>query len=64
VALGVLAVFALSGGDAGTNTAPDTTSTSTTPTPTTANTVVSPSVTSSVPIKPTPGKGNGKKKGK
>jgi eukaryotic-like serine/threonine-protein kinase len=64
VALGVLAVFALSGGNGGTNTPLDTPSTSTTPTPTTANTVVSPSVTSSVPNKPTPGKGNGKKKGK
>ena len=64
VALGVLAVFALSGGDGGTNTPLDTPSTSTTPTPTTANTVVSPSVTSSVPNKPTPGKGNGKRKGK
>jgi serine/threonine protein kinase len=64
VALGVLAVFALSGGDAGTNTPPDTTRTSTTPTPTSANTVVAPPVTSSVPNKPTPGKGNGKKKGK
>ena len=63
VALGALAVFALSGGDAGTNTPLDTTSTSTTPTPTTANTVVSPSVTTSVPNKPNPGKGNGKKKG-
>jgi len=63
VAFGVLGVFALSGGDGETNT-PDTPSTSTTPTPTTANTVVLPSVTSSVPNKPTPGKGNGKKKGK
>jgi len=63
-ALGVLAVFALSGGDAGTNTPPTPTSTSTTPTPTRANTVVAPPVTSSVPNKPTPGKGNGKKKGK
>jgi len=63
VALGVLAVFALSGGDPGTDTPLDTTSTSTTPTPTNANSVVSPSVTSSVPNKPTPGKGNGKKKG-
>ena len=64
VALGVLAVFALSGGDGGTNAPLDTPSTSTTPTPTTANTVVSPSVTSSVPNKPTQGKGNGKRKGK
>ncbi len=64
VALGVLAVFALFGGDAGTNTPPDTTRTSTTPTPARANTVVAPPVTSSVPNKPTPGKGNGKKKGK
>jgi len=64
VALGVLAVFALSGGGAGTNTPLDTTSTSTTPTPTSANSVVAPPVTSSVPTKPTPGKGNGKKKGK
>ena len=63
VALGTLVVFALSGGDGGTNI-PLETPTSTTPTPTTANTVVSPSVTSSVPNKPTPGKGNGKKKGK
>ncbi|NMM23595.1 MAG: serine/threonine protein kinase [Phycicoccus sp.] len=63
VALGVLVVFALSGGDGGTNI-PVNTPTSTTPTPTTANTVVPPSVTSSVPNKPTPGKGNGKKKGK
>ena len=64
VALGVLVVFVLSGGDGGTNTPLVTPSMSTTPTPTTANTLVSPSVTSSVPNKPTPGKGNGKKKGK
>jgi len=64
VALGVLVVFALSGGDGGTNTPLDTPSTSASPTPTTANSVVSPSVTSSVPNTPTPGKGNGKKKGK
>lgn len=63
VALGVLVVFALSDGDAGTNIPLDT-PTSTTPTPTTANSVVLPSVTSSVPNKPNPGKGNGKKKGK
>ena len=64
VALGVLVVFALSGGNGGTNSPLDTPSTSASPTPTTANSVVSPSVTSSVPNKPTPGKGNGKKKGK
>ena len=66
VVLGALTVFALSGGSADTQTPPATTSTSATPTPTptSANTVVAPPVTSSVPNKPTPGKGNGKKKGK
>ena len=63
LAFGVLAVFALSGGGAGTDTPLDTTTTSATPTPTNANSVVSPSVTTSVPTKPNPAKGNGKKKG-
>ncbi|MHB1475565.1 MAG: serine/threonine-protein kinase, partial [Dermatophilaceae bacterium] len=64
VTLGVLTVFALSGGNAGPKTPRATTSTSTTSTPTSANTVVAPPVTASVPNRPTPGKGNGKKKGK
>ena len=63
VAFGVLAVFALSGGNAGTKTPRPTTSTATTAIPTSANTVVAPPVTSSVPNQPNPGKGSGKKKG-
>ncbi len=65
VVLGALVVFALVGGDAGTNTPQNTTRTTATPAPTTsANTVVASPATSSLPSTPAPGKGNGKKKGK
>ncbi|MEO8555646.1 MAG: protein kinase [Actinomycetota bacterium] len=65
VVLGALGVFALVGGDAGTNTPENTTRTTNSPAPTaSANTVVASPSTSSLPSKPTPGKGNGKKKGK
>jgi len=65
VVLGALVVFALVGGDAVTNTPQNTTRTTAAPAPTTsANTVVASPATSSLPSKPTPGQGNGKKKGK
>ncbi len=65
VMLGALGIFALVGGDAGTNTPENTTSTTATPAPTaSANTVVASPTTSSLPSKPPPGKGNDKKKGK
>jgi eukaryotic-like serine/threonine-protein kinase len=66
VAFGVLTVFALSGGNAGTKTPQPTPSALATSSPTTsASTVVARPVTSSVPSKPNPGKGNGNgKKGK
>ncbi len=65
VMLGALGIFALVGGDAGTNTPGNTTSTTATPAPTaSANTVVASPTTSSLPSKPSSGKGNDKKKGK
>ena len=65
VVLGALGIFALVGGDAGTNTPENTTRTTATPAPTaSSNTVVASPTTSSLPSKPTPGKGNDKKKGK
>ena len=65
VVLGALGIFALVGSGAGTNTPQNTTRTTAGPTPTAStNTVVASPATSSLPSKPTPGKGNGKKKGK
>jgi len=66
VVFGALVIFALvGGGDAGTNTPPNTTRTTATPAPTAStNTVGASPATSSLPSKPNPGKGNGKKKGK
>lgn len=65
VVLGALGVFALVGGDAGTNTPENTTRTTASPAPTaSANTGVASPATSPLPDKPAPGKGNGKKKGK
>jgi len=66
VVFGALVIFALvGGGDAGTNTPQNTTRTTATPAPTAStNTVVASPTTSSLPSKPAPGQGNGKKKGK
>ena len=66
VVFGAFVIFALvGGGDAGTNTPQNTTRTTATPAPTAStNTVVASPTTSSLPSKPAPGQGNGKKKGK